>query len=430
MPATLLKAETLPCRYVNLANNFLFSIDTVPASGSSPPTGTETLDPTQATRVQIFFSDGAALLGNIPAGSTLKMFSTTDHTTPLAVWVVQLFTASFFNSYPVALQVLTPPASAAPVVPETNYYFELWSPDGSTPPPPPPPPPPQPQQVLLLGDSITLQGGNSFQPVFPGKTLVNLGINGYKSGQLLSQIQGGGLASYTNVTDVVLNIGTNDLPDATTVEEIVSNITTIVSELRSRLPSATIALTLIFPRYDTAYFADDPQTRNVKRSTINTAIATAADGQHVKLVDVTADPAFATPPYTAFQSDLLHLVGTGYSVWTAATTAALAAPAPDILATIHTSTPSTPSSSNVTPTVSQIIEVIVNGGTPSQETVSLGASRSLPVHTGDVLKVRWKDVNSVGPSDVWSDTLTVVASVPASGLPGKAGVGSVTFSPL
>ena len=100
MPATLLKAETLPCRYVNLANNFLFSIDTVPASGSSPPTGTETLDPTQATRVQIFFSDGAALLGNIPAGSTLKMFSTTDHTTPLAVWVVQLFTASFFNSYP------------------------------------------------------------------------------------------------------------------------------------------------------------------------------------------------------------------------------------------------------------------------------------------------------------------------------------------
>lgn len=549
MPATLLKAETLPCQYVNLAHNFLFSIDTVPAVDNNPPTGDETLDPTQANRIQIFFSNGAALLGNIPDGSTLKMFSDTDHATPLAVWTVKLFAASFFNAYPVALQPITSPTSAAPVVHGVNYYFELWSPEDS------PPPPPPPQQVLLLGDSITLQGGNSFQSVFPGKTLVNLGINGYKSGQLLSQIQGGGLASYTNVTNIVLNIGTNDLPDATTAAQISSNISAILGELLTRFPTAVISLTLIFPRYDTMYFPDDPQARNAKRLAVNSAITPLANGRRVKLVDVTADPAFAVAPYTGLQSDKLHLVAAGYSVWTAATTASLASNAPpgtiiaqdvlhniygdnnpgefyftrgygvtpqeldpaaavqlscffttnaasalaqltdgdtlvmytpdfqtvlaqwtvkawepqdlsnwpismkvvslvfsagpitaggnygfrlyhqptvtpDILATIRTSTPSTPSSSNVTPTVSQIVEVIVNGGTPSQETVSLGANRSLPVHTGDVLQIRWRDVNSAGPSDVWSDTLTVVASVPASGLPGKAGVGSVTFSPL
>lgn len=402
-------------------------INAVPYCGlaidSAPGVGVSTQNPALATRVQCFFPNGAALLGNVPSGSNLKVYADNDRNTILAEWIVGLEPSPFFNSYPLAFHVQSVVSSAGPMVDGASYYFILTT-DGAT-----PPPQAQKKKVLLLGDSITHQFQQFYSPLFDSTfanyTATNLGIDGDRTGPMITRINQGWLDPYTP-DFICLLIGTNDVPteNATT---IVASIASILNALRTKFPNAKIILNTIFPRYDTAAVPGfDYVAGNQIITAVNLELLSLADGVHIKLLDTGAKPEFQIDNKTAYAGDHIHLGAIGYGEWGPGITATIGSwPTGNVIATITTGAPSM---ANVT---SQIIETTVNGGTPTTENVTIGGTRILEVNSGDTLKIRWKDVNSVGQSEVWSDDLTVtVPSFTSPGvLPGKAGVGQVSFAP-
>jgi lysophospholipase L1-like esterase len=99
-------------------------------------------------------------------------------------------------------------------------------------------------RILFLGDSITA----GFDPsiYFPGEDIINKGISGLDSMELLEGIQHEWFASNPEI--VFLCIGTNDLARDNSPEQIIIIIGTILEEIKKLTsPACRIFLTSLFP---------------------------------------------------------------------------------------------------------------------------------------------------------------------------------------
>jgi lysophospholipase L1-like esterase len=102
-------------------------------------------------------------------------------------------------------------------------------------------------------------------------------------------------------------VGRAPLADA--AEEVSKRIKAIIELCQAKAPGATIILTAIFPRNDTA-------EANPVIGQINTKIANFADGKAVRFLNVNDQLADRNGQlYDGMTMDKLHLTAKGYQIW-------------------------------------------------------------------------------------------------------------------
>ncbi|MHB1557418.1 MAG: platelet-activating factor acetylhydrolase IB subunit [Isosphaeraceae bacterium] len=164
--------------------------------------------------------------------------------------------------------------------------------------------------LLFLGDSIT-QGWHDndvWKRFYGPRHAANFGIGGDRTQHVLWRIQNGELDGIDPKV-VVLMIGTNNANNAS-AEDIAKGVTTIVEEVRKRLPKTRILLLAVFPR------RDKPPAIQENLDRVNAMIARLDDGSHVKVLDI--GKAFLEPDGSISRDvmpDLLHLSQKGYRRW-------------------------------------------------------------------------------------------------------------------
>lgn len=343
---SILASESLICAYDNTVNppgdpaNFYFA-----DSGNA-----QTFVPANAARVQLVVTDGAAIQSQVPNNSSLRMYAAQGGAL-LAEWVVSLNPS--LAAYPLALSVVTASTSTTPVVAGQSYFFQL-STDGI---PPPPPPTPTAGDVILVGDSLTAQGGTYLDDVFPGLLVVNMGVSGATTTSTLAKIAAGDYTSYDPETFVVL-IGTNNIPneDAATTA---AGVEAVVNGLRTLKPDADVKLLTIAPRYDFDFAGTDC---NTKITAVNAAIAELDNGTTIRVININDALEFAGEPtgYAGFQVDHIHWSSAGYAA------------VHDIVDdAINGTPPPTPTTMNVTFSIA--------GGSPATVSVPVGVAHTIPL---------------------------------------------------
>ncbi|MEN2739041.1 SGNH/GDSL hydrolase family protein [Microbacterium sp. X-17] len=156
--------------------------------------------------------------------------------------------------------------------------------------------------LVLVGDSLT-QGGD-WESWMPGEEIVNLGVAGDTSDDVVARLDA---VVEAGPALVALLIGTNDLAWRRSVEHVVRNVETILVTLRKELPEVRILVQSVMPRGHE--FAD--QIRDINRH-----LWQFAPTVHAAWLDLW--PALAledgelNPAYT---DDRLHLNAEGYRVW-------------------------------------------------------------------------------------------------------------------
>lgn len=156
--------------------------------------------------------------------------------------------------------------------------------------------------LVLVGDSLT-QGGD-WESWMPGEEIVNLGVAGDTSDDVVARLND---VVEAGPALVALLIGTNDLAWRRSVEHVVRNVETILVTLRKELPEVRILVQSVMPRGHE--FAD--QIRDINRH-----LWQFAPTVHAAWLDLW--PAMAledgelNPAYT---DDRLHLNAEGYRVW-------------------------------------------------------------------------------------------------------------------
>ena len=117
--------------------------------------------------------------------------------------------------------------------------------------------------VVLIGDSITHtlgELGGKYEPMkqvwnrhFAPLNAINLGHNGYRTEQILWNLQNGEIDFKKSPKVVILLIGTNNTDDRNfkrvhTAEQIFTGTKAIVETIRKRHPETKILVLRIFPR--------------------------------------------------------------------------------------------------------------------------------------------------------------------------------------
>lgn len=100
-----------------------------------------------------------------------------------------------------------------------------------------------PENIVFLGDSITdYYDLNKF---YSGYNVVNSGISGNKTYDILENMKE--RVYRYNPSKIFILIGTNDIPENKTNEEIVNNIKKMVNEIKKNRPESKIYLESIYP---------------------------------------------------------------------------------------------------------------------------------------------------------------------------------------
>ena len=175
--------------------------------------------------------------------------------------------------------------------------------------------------LLFLGDSITAgwqwdQGGlNVWKQYYAPRHAAEFGIGYDRTQNTLWRIEHGELDGIKPKV-VVLLIGTNnagnedDGKPRNTTPEIVAGVTTLVKELRARLPASKVLLLGIFPRGE----KNDPVRAQVQE--VNSQLARLDDGKMVKFLDLGSRLLEADGTLSReIMPDLLHPNERGYRIW-------------------------------------------------------------------------------------------------------------------
>jgi len=175
--------------------------------------------------------------------------------------------------------------------------------------------------LLFLGDSITAgwlwdKGGlNVWNKYYAPRHAADFGIGYDRIQNVLWRIEHGELDGIKPKV-VVLLIGTNNAGNEdngkprNTTPEIVEGVTTLVKELRVRLPESKVLLLGIFPRGEKG----DPVREQVKE--VNLQLARLDDGKRVRFLDIGSR--ILEPDGTLSRQimpDLLHPNERGYQIW-------------------------------------------------------------------------------------------------------------------
>jgi lysophospholipase L1-like esterase len=200
--------------------------------------------------------------------------------------------------------------------------------------------------LVLIGDSIvhTLDNfGGKYQPLtdvwskcFAPHHAINLGHSGYRTEQILWNLQNGELDFQKSPKVFMLLIGTNNSDDrhfakVHSPEEIFAGTKTIVDLIRQRHPSSKVLVLRIFPRGGDNDKSLSPPAFNSSANCIETCrragelTAKLADGEHVFWLDI--NHIFLRPDGTIntdLMWDLLHPSPTGAEAWARAVEPTLA----------------------------------------------------------------------------------------------------------
>jgi len=160
----------------------------------------------------------------------------------------------------------------------------------------------QPDDTVFLGDSLTEYG--AWQELFPESNIRNRGIVGDTTTGLIARLD---QAIEGQPAQVFLMIGTNDLFNGASQEEIVNNIVTIVDEIHETSPQTDIFVQSILPRG--SRYQEPIESLN---ATLETAITGKATW--VNLYPLFLDEA-GTSLNDSLTNDELHLLGEAYFIW-------------------------------------------------------------------------------------------------------------------
>ncbi len=171
-----------------------------------------------------------------------------------------------------------------------------------------------PIDVLLVGDSITIQWGDSWKKHFPTLKAVNIGIGGDKTQNILWRLDHGGVEGLQPKA-IVLMIGNNNMffTPETGIEAAAKGIKMCVRNLREKFPDASLVLAKILPAHAPGNrFHDDIKKTNLALD----ALKLDADTK-VRVLDLTADftNADGTIKKELFTPDNIHLSPAGYGVY-------------------------------------------------------------------------------------------------------------------
>lgn len=191
--------------------------------------------------------------------------------------------------------------------------------------------------LVLIGDSITHtlgELGGKYEPLnavwgrhYAPRNAINLGHNGYRTEQILWNLQNGELDFVQSPKVVILLIGTNNsddrhFPKVHTAEEILAGTKAIVELIKQRHPTTKVLVLRIFPRGGDGEKGVSPPAFNSSAQCIETCrragelTAQLADGKQVFWLDV--NHVFLRPDGTIntdLMWDLLHPSPAGAEAW-------------------------------------------------------------------------------------------------------------------
>ena len=171
-----------------------------------------------------------------------------------------------------------------------------------------------PLDVLLVGDSITIQWGESWQKHFPDLKAVNIGIGGDKTQNVLWRLDHGGVEGL-EPRAIVLMIGNNNMffTPETGVEAAARGIEMCVKNLREKFPDAKIVVAKILPAHapDNRFYKDIVATNAALDSLKLTS------DSHVQVLDLTTDFVHSdgTLKRELYSADNVHLSPAGYGTY-------------------------------------------------------------------------------------------------------------------
>ena len=173
-----------------------------------------------------------------------------------------------------------------------------------------------PVDVLLVGDSITIQWGESWKKNFPELKAVNIGIGGDKTQNVLWRLDHGGVDGLQPKA-IVLMIGNNNMffTPETGIEAAAKGIKMCLKNLREKFPAAAIIVAKILPAHTpgNAFYED------IKKTNAALDPLKLESDPNVKVLDLWPDftNADGTIKKDLFTPDNIHLSPAGYAMYAA-----------------------------------------------------------------------------------------------------------------
>jgi platelet-activating factor acetylhydrolase IB subunit beta/gamma len=171
-----------------------------------------------------------------------------------------------------------------------------------------------PIDVLLVGDSITIQWGESWKKHFPALKTVNIGIGGDKTQNVLWRLDHGGVDGLQPKA-IVLMIGNNNMffTPETGIAAAAQGIEMCVKNLREKFPAGRLIVAKILPAHTPGHrFYEDIRKTNAALD----AMKLDSDAK-VTVLDLTADftNSDGTLKKDLFTPDNIHLSPAGYAAY-------------------------------------------------------------------------------------------------------------------
>jgi lysophospholipase L1-like esterase len=165
--------------------------------------------------------------------------------------------------------------------------------------------------VVFLGDSIT-QGWNTLAKDFPNLKVANRGIGGDITSGVLYRLQADVLD--LNPSGIVLLIGTNDIGDGSTPEDVAANIRQILLAIKKFNPNLKVIVCKIMPTED-----GKPNVEKIKQANdlVEQFVKTEPNFVMCETFGIYLDEQ-GHQIAADFKTDHLHPVAAGYVVWKSA----------------------------------------------------------------------------------------------------------------
>lgn len=171
-----------------------------------------------------------------------------------------------------------------------------------------------PVDVLLVGDSITIQWGDSWAKHFPDRKAINIGIGGDKTQNVLWRLDHGGVEGLRPKA-IVLMIGNNNMffTPETGIEAAAKGIEMCVKNLREKFPDAPLVVAKILP----AHAPGNRFYEDIKLTNAALDLLKLESDPKVRVLDLWTDftNADGTIKKDLFTPDNIHLSPAGYAVY-------------------------------------------------------------------------------------------------------------------